>query len=380
MPENLDLNPPKVFCWGNTHSPFIREQIETVENAGYEVHWYWHTASKLSFDKAYSLPGWVSKQVLFRVFLEPFFVLFLLYTIKPDIVHLFYAMKGIAPFFFPTRAKILVSVMGSDIETAGGYKGVLKHFTRNVLTRADYIITKSIYMNQRVCEIDVDFRDKLKQIVWGVDIEEFKPDIDVVTLRKSLSIPNAGLIFFDPRSARPFYKKDEIIRAFARYVKKSGNFQDRLLISEFLGTEKYLMALREIVIEEEIQGQVYFVGAIPYEKISAYYALSDVIISFAPSDGVPQTLLEAMACGAFLITSDLPQYDGIVEDGVTGKRVIPDDVDMLTATINWVYENPEIRDAATLHGRAYVEEHANKQLEAQKLLNLYADLLKDNKI
>ena len=54
-----------------------------------------------------------------------------------------------------------------------------------------------------------------------------------------------------------------------------------------------------------------------------YYSIADVAVSVPESDGMPQTLLEAMACGTPNLLVKLQRYEEIVEHGESAYLVEP---------------------------------------------------------
>jgi glycosyltransferase involved in cell wall biosynthesis len=57
------------------------------------------------------------------------------------------------------------------------------------------------------------------------------------------------------------------------------------------------------------------VGAIPHEEMPAYYSLAEVAVSVPRSDGLPQSLFEALACGTPSVLGRLAAYEEVVTDG-----------------------------------------------------------------
>ncbi|EMA06589.1 Glycosyltransferase involved in cell wall bisynthesis [Haloarcula vallismortis] len=60
---------------------------------------------------------------------------------------------------------------------------------------------------------------------------------------------------------------------------------------------------------------VEFLGQIPYEEMPAVYRAADVLVLPSRSEGLPRTVLEAMASGIGVVVSDLEQVAPVVGDG-----------------------------------------------------------------
>jgi len=63
------------------------------------------------------------------------------------------------------------------------------------------------------------------------------------------------------------------------------------------------------------------------EDIVDHYRGADVYINLSLYEGMPNTVLEAMACGLPVLASDVAGNDAVVRDGVTGRLVPPGDMD-----------------------------------------------------
>jgi glycosyltransferase involved in cell wall biosynthesis len=58
---------------------------------------------------------------------------------------------------------------------------------------------------------------------------------------------------------------------------------------------------------------VMFCGRIDHAEMPQYYCLAEITVAVPASDGLPQTLLESMACGTPNLLSKLPRYEEIVQ-------------------------------------------------------------------
>jgi glycosyltransferase involved in cell wall biosynthesis len=60
---------------------------------------------------------------------------------------------------------------------------------------------------------------------------------------------------------------------------------------------------------------VTFVGQVPYEEMPAVYRGADAFVLPSRAEGVPRTIMEAMATGVPVVSSDLPQVRELVSSG-----------------------------------------------------------------
>jgi glycosyltransferase involved in cell wall biosynthesis len=87
-----------------------------------------------------------------------------------------------------------------------------------------------------------------------------------------------------------------------------------------------------------------------------------------------QTLLEGMACETPAIASDVASMPEVVEDGVTGFIVPPNDPAALGAKIQWLADNPEEARAMGVAGRRHVREKFTWEAVVDRCLEAYEEL------
>jgi glycosyltransferase involved in cell wall biosynthesis len=69
-------------------------------------------------------------------------------------------------------------------------------------------------------------------------------------------------------------------------------------------------------LRSELDGDhVEFLGQLPYEEMPAVYRAADSLVLSSRAEGLPRTVLEAMASGVPVVVSDLEQVAPVVGDG-----------------------------------------------------------------
>jgi glycosyltransferase involved in cell wall biosynthesis len=363
----------KILIVGHPTSPLEQTRGLVGQRAGHQIFWFSVPPATLPGVTSLSVPNFARQSAPTRFLLKPLFLSLAIQKARPDIVHIHYAQTGLMTLPLARFHPLVVTVMGGDILPDQGYRSLAAISTRWLLEHADCITSKTEFMDSALDKIG-NYRNKIRRITWGIDLNHFHPGRNVAALRVRWSIPPHDLVVFDSRLARPFYNKHIIMEAFAGYL-QSGGPSATLLVAEAFADPAYLVRLRQQAQRLGIPDRVRFVGAIPYAEMPDYYALSDITVSVPPSDGLPQTIYEAYACGSFLIVGALPQYAEVVEDQVTALQVPVGSVQALKKAISWICANPDVRERAKSIGRAYVQKHADFDKQANFMNQIYADLL-----
>ena len=167
---------------------------------------------------------------------------------------------------------------------------------------ADSIIINSEYLRSEIGRyLTVDSR-KLKLIYEAVDHDLFKQgDAGAARARVAeYGVTKPFVLFVS--SLWPYKNCDGLLRAWAL---ARGELGDRQLAIVGAGRdEKYLASLHVLADELGITQDVVFVGGVPLERTVDFYRAADVFVypSLNETFGLP--ILEAMACGCPVVTSD----------------------------------------------------------------------------
>lgn len=105
----------------------------------------------------------------------------------------------------------------------------------------------------------------------------------------------------------------------------------------------------DAVKKHELKEWVRFPGYIPSDKLRFWYNCAEVFIYPSVFEGFGLPVLEAMACGTPVITSEASSLPEVI--GNTGPRVVPNDVAGWTEALRRAADDKAWRDQARLNGR-----------------------------
>jgi glycosyltransferase involved in cell wall biosynthesis len=198
---------------------------------------------------------------------------------------------------------------------------------------------------QVVAEVGAD-PSRVVSIATGIDLARFAPG-DRSEARRSLGLPVEVPIVGIVATLRSWKGHRYLLEAFRDLGR-----EDALLL--VVGDGPQREALERQAGELGIEARVRFAGNQP--EVAPWMRAFDVFClpSYA-NEGVPQALMQAMACGLPVVTTPVGSIDEIVADGETGVMVKPQDRESLRAALAGLLGDPTRR--AALGGRAAAAAH-----------------------
>lgn len=205
------------------------------------------------------------------------------------------------------RKSAIVTAWGSDVLLNPKRGFLYRKMTEQVLQKAGYLTAVAPFMATAMQQLANHDRP-IEVINLGIDpIFASSQDLQA-------SLPLKENIVFSNRLHKKLYRIDHIIRAFAAWVGQNKDHW-KLVIA---GTGPETENLRRLVVQEDIEEAVQFVGWVSGETNAAWYRKAKIFASYPISDGAPASLFEAMSAGCLPVLSDLPANNGWVTNQVNG--------------------------------------------------------------
>lgn len=225
-------------------------------------------------------------------------------------------------------------VGGSDVLVLGR-SGPRRQAILNVLHHADGIITVSDHIAATMAMDGID-RTKVHVIRRGVDRSQFSPG-DRLTARRNLGLPEDEKIIIAVGRLVPVKGFKHLIDACAQ-LKERG----RPARCYILGDGELREELQSQINRLGLQDLVQLRGGIPQSELVEWYRAANLTALSSLSEGVPNVLLESIACGTPIVATRVGGVPEIV-DLAHDRLVSPEDPTAMADAIRSQLESDRTR-------------------------------------
>ncbi|HEX9365262.1 MAG TPA: glycosyltransferase [Vicinamibacterales bacterium] len=261
---------------------------------------------------------------------------------------------------------LVVSLHGSDVFVAER-AAIARMATTQVLHRAGCVTACSSDLARRAIALGAA-ADRLEVVPYGVDVSRFTPVPGArETARARLGMAAEVPVLF--AAGRLVRKK-----GFAYLIDALPSVDAHLVIA---GGGDLAAELRARARAAGVADRAHFLGDLPQDAVAAWFAAADIAV--VPSvkddsgnvDGLPNTVLEALASGTPLVCTPAGGIASVVEEGRTGVIVPERDAPALAAALAALLRDPERRARLGRAGRALVETRFGWEAAAARFESAY---------
>ncbi|MBN1805934.1 MAG: glycosyltransferase [Sedimentisphaerales bacterium] len=216
----------------------------------------------------------------------------------------------------------------------------------------------------------------------GVNTERFKPQ-DKTFARKELGLSEKSNIIGIVAALKAAKNHSMILQAFKMVLDSYPDSQLLIVGDQLYGnvnlygklslTDDYRERMNTLIDELGIRHRCTFSGN--YKDVEHIYPACDITVLPSLNEGMPNVLLESMACGVPVIATNICDNPQIVKEGKVGFLVEVDNVKEMVDRINALLNNDNLRKSMGQQARNWVlEKFSTKQL-ARNTESVYMDIL-----
>jgi len=209
--------------------------------------------------------------------------------------------------------KFIVSLRGSDVPFHNprfklADRLIFRHLSRIVWGKALYVVANSEHLAESAAKT---CRDKFYNVIYnGVNITDFTPGND--------SRDDGVFRFLYTGRLNEIKGVDYLFEAFNVTLKDMINRRLELWVA---GEGNMKKELEKFADRKNISRNVRFLNKVPHEELPAIYRQCDVFVLPSLNEGMPMSLIEAMASGIGIICTDIPFLKVLIENEINGYIV-----------------------------------------------------------
>lgn len=219
--------------------------------------------------------------------------------------------------------------------------------------------------------------DRLFRVVPnGIDIERLIGQQDRAGFRSALGWSEQDLVIVSVGRLEPVKGHRTLIRAAPQIIEAVSR-------SQAPGTVRFLLAgdgaLKErLMLEAEKSGvseHVHFAGH--RDDVGAVLSAGDLFVMPSVNEGMGLAVVEAMACSLPVVASNVGGIPEVVEDGVSGILVPPNDAGALAAACSGLLFDPTARERMGIEGERKARARYDIRAFLQNTAAVYRELMED---
>ena len=213
------------------------------------------------------------------------------------------------------------------------------------------------------------FKDlRIELIPNGIDTEKYRP-IPRQVARELLRLPqDKQLIIFGALGATSDKRKGFHLLQPALHELSQSGWQDRL--------ELVIFGASQPENRLELDFKTHYLGTLSDDlSLAVVYSAADVFILPSLQDNLPNTVMEAIACGTPCVAFNIGGMPDMIEHQKNGYLAQAYKIEDLAQGIAWVLENRERHQKLSQRAREKAEQEFTLEIQARRYWSLFTEIL-----
>lgn len=242
------------------------------------------------------------------------------------------------------KKSLFLLIPGSWIFVGNGVKiRFLRYIYKKTLECSDTIISYSKLILPEVSKLVGTFDDSKVVII--------KNAVDSLRFLPSEKNSEENILFVG--RIHPLKRIEDIIQSIPQVKTQFPNV--KLYLVGNIESKTYYRILEKLVKKLNCEQNIKFVGSVSHEKIIKYYQNSQIFVFMGKNEGIPRSILEAMACGNAIIAAPNSGIPDVISDFKNGLLVKNGDYVLLAQRIIELLRNADLRKKLGDNARKTIE-------------------------
>lgn len=299
-------------------------------------------------------------RILFSIY--SFFKFLCVYK-KYDIFHIHMASYGSTfrkefymNFLYKKNKKIILHIHGAEyIKFYNKLSTTHKEKVKKIWKKATYIIVLSEQ--------------------WKKDFENIFDNKNIVVINNGINIDNLK----EGRSEVTKYQNNLLL--LGRLGKRKGAYDlikaIENIVSEFPNMRLYMAGdgeiekVRNIVLEKQLDKNIIIVGWANFNKKIELLKKCSTVVLPSYNEGLPMTILEGMAIGKIIISTNVGGIPEVVKNGENGIILEPGDIEALSNAMKKVMSSRDFIESCSRNNIKKIKENFSMDTMHNKIKELY---------
>ena len=260
--------------------------------------------------------------------------------------------------------KIVVFFHGFDMSKIFRLKG--ERFYSQLFQRADLLLPISEFWKNRFLRLGYDSK-KIKVHRMGIDCDKFK--LSEKSVREEIEIISVS---------RLVEKKglEYSIKTVTRLMEKHNNLRYTII-----GDGPLRKSLQGLIDQLGVADKIKMLGNKRQHEIVSFVSRADIFLSSSVTaadgdmEGIPVSIMEAMACGIPVVVTDHSGTSELVLNNESGFVVPEKDIDSLVEKTDFLIRDSRKRIEMGIRGRKVIEEGFDINVLNKRLTGLLKELV-----
>lgn len=190
--------------------------------------------------------------------------------------------------------------------------------------------------------------------------------------------------FEDFNINRELSKRSNLIGYIGRLSPEKGsmNFAESVKILKkenlkfvFIGDGKLRTSIEQYIIENDLHSHLEYLGWVPHNNLPSYLNNLKLLVIPSYTEGLPNIMLEAMACGTPVLATPVGAIPEVIKDGKTGFIMENNSPECISKNIFRALEHPQLENIVQ-NAKEFIIENYTYEAALERYTNIFSDIEK----
>jgi glycosyltransferase involved in cell wall biosynthesis len=288
---------------------------------------------------------------------------------RVDIVHSHFLGPGLHAYLagIPSRHWTWVHTEHARPDVIAGYPPWLRHAGHWLMRAADVVTGVSDGVARYLRERARIPASRIRVMVNGIDVERFSRPADRQTKRQEIGLPSDAWVIGTVGNLRIEKNQELVLRALPEVLRE---IPEACVV--LVGGGERRARLEALARELNVKDRALFLGA--RMDVPDLFATFDVYCLPSHFEGMPLSVLEAMAARKPIVGTRVPGIEDLIVDNVTGLLIPANDATALGQTVARLHRDRALSDRLVEAAWEYVNTHARLETMVQGYSDLYEEV------